>query len=56
MSDSEAVARDEFFESLLGDFLDESGSCLIDSTRTCCNSMIGFVRSMKTTPNVATKT
>ncbi len=28
MSDSEAVARDEFFESLLGDFLDESGQLL----------------------------
>ncbi len=28
MSESEAVARDEFFESLLGDFLDESGQLL----------------------------
>jgi two-component system, chemotaxis family, sensor kinase CheA len=28
MSDTEAVARDEFFESLLGDFLDESGQLL----------------------------
>jgi len=28
MSDSEAVARDEFFDSLLGDFLDESGQLL----------------------------
>lgn len=28
MSESESVARDEFFESLLGDFLDESGQLL----------------------------
>ncbi len=28
MSEPEAVARDEFFESLLGDFLDESGQLL----------------------------
>ena len=28
MSESEAVARDEFFDSLLGDFLDESGQLL----------------------------
>ena len=28
MSESEAVVRDEFFESLLGDFLDESGQLL----------------------------
>jgi two-component system chemotaxis sensor kinase CheA len=28
MSNSEGVARDEFFESLLGDFLDESGQLL----------------------------
>ena len=28
MSDSEAVPRDDFFESLLGDFLDESGQLL----------------------------
>ena len=28
MSDTAAIPRDEFFESLLGDFLDESGQLL----------------------------
>ena len=46
MSDSEAVARDEFFESLLGDFLDESGQ-LLDRLNENLLQLDEWVRSLE---------
>ncbi|MHB8899463.1 MAG: Hpt domain-containing protein [Thermoguttaceae bacterium] len=45
MADSEAVARDEFFESLLGDFLDESGQ-LLDRLNENLLQLDEWVRSL----------
>ncbi|NLS96584.1 MAG: chemotaxis protein CheA [Planctomycetaceae bacterium] len=45
MSESEAVARDEFFESLLGDFLDESGQ-LLDRLNENLLQLDDWVRSL----------
>ena len=45
MSDSETVARDEFFESLLGDFLDESGQ-LLDRLNENLLQLDDWVRSL----------
>ncbi len=45
MSESEAVARDEFFESLLGDFLDESGQ-LLDRLNENLLQLDEWVRSL----------
>ena len=45
MSDSETVARDEFFDSLLGDFLDESGQ-LLDRLNEDLLQLDEWVRSL----------
>ena len=45
MSESEAVVRDEFFESLLGDFLDESGQ-LLDRLNEDLLQLDEWVRSL----------
>ncbi len=45
MSESEAVARDEFFDSLLGDFLDESGQ-LLDRLNENLLQLDEWVRSL----------
>ena len=45
MSDSTSVAHDEFFDSLLGDFLDESGQ-LLDRLNEDLLQLDEWVRSL----------
>ncbi|MEN6496082.1 MAG: Hpt domain-containing protein, partial [Thermoguttaceae bacterium] len=45
MSDSDAATRDEFFDSLLGDFLDESGQ-LLDRLNENLLQLDEWVRSL----------
>ena len=42
MSDSDAAAHDEFYKSLLGDFLGESEQLLVALNENLCDSTNGY--------------